>query len=126
MKVIHEPGATKRVKLEETTLFVETTIHNDPVLENNQKHRLNETFRQNDRAALQPDGAKIIHVLQVSEPEWNLFKRKQPDLYRNLHSRDHVVRESAAATIKKAHPEWFIEMPRVFSTVPASLRTGVV
>jgi hypothetical protein len=124
MKTIREPNVTKRVKVEESKLFVETTIHNEPVLENNQSHRLNGTFRQNDKVGLQLDGARVIHVLQVNETEWNLFKRKQPDLYRSLHSKDQITREAAAAKIKRAHPEWFIETPRIFSPSPRVAVSG--
>ena len=110
--VTRDPLKQIRMGLDGKRLYVETTSFNDHVLENNQAHRNAGHIPQGTKAKLQPDGAEIVHVIQAPEVDWNRFKRKHHDLYRQLHSPRQFIRESAAMKIKALHPEWFVEVSR--------------
>lgn len=109
------PTSETHAKVEDGKLFVSTRIHNDHVIANNLAHRNAKTLRQGAHVPVLPDGNELIYHLQVDPEEWSRFRRSHHDLVKDLHSRNQIDRERAAARIAALHPEWVSSSPRIFS-----------
>jgi hypothetical protein len=104
------PTHKKSVLLQDGLAVVKTESLDGDTVANTTAHRRNESVKTGDKFGIH-DQAPIIYHFQAEQSSWNLFKKKRRDLYRALQSTDQVVREKAAATIARLHPEWVVASP---------------
>ena len=109
-------GATYRkdVLFQPGQVVVKTVSFDDGIIAATTAHRRNESVRTGDKFALH-DGAPVIYHFQAEQSSWNRFKKIRRDLYRALQSKDHIIRERAAAAVAALHPEWIVAAPNARS-----------
>ena len=105
------PTYQKGVLLQDDGLAVVKTVsHDEDCIANTKAHRHNESVRTGDKFAVH-DNAPVIYHFQAEQSSWNVFKRQRRDLYRALQSTNQAIREKAASTVAKLHPEWVVAAP---------------
>ena len=118
MIVEKDPMQVVKRKVEDGRLYIETTsLLSDGVNESNQKLRSARAIERGSAAPFHPDGAEVIYLMQAPEVDWRWWRRQNPDQYREIHSKDRIIRERAVAKLRAEKPHWFVEVPRVMVTV---------
>jgi hypothetical protein len=116
MDILHMEHRFKaEIKLEEDkTLVLRTHHQDDDVSELNQSLRNSGLLRPGRNSApLHPDGAEMIYWFQADQHAWAVHKKRFPFLHQDLHSKDQLRREAAAAEIARQHPEWLVCAPKL-------------
>ena len=96
------------LKTEDGKLFVHTVFNNRKALEQNKMIRSN-NFMEKGQLGLH-DGADIRFGISVpSNIEWQLFKKKNPNIYKLIKSRDEAERIKGCKQLQFLEPEWIIQ-----------------
>lgn len=118
MIVERDPLQHVRKKVQDGKLYVHTeSLLSDRVNDQNQKLRSARAIERGAPAPFNPDGAEVIYMMQAPAVEWRWWVRKNPDAYRDIHSKNQVIREAAVAKLRAEKPHWFVEVPRVMVAV---------
>jgi len=98
------PRSQTSVKLDGKRLFVHTLVHDDPILEANRRIA-NERVLERAKMPLHENEDLRAHI-QVDPDLWAIFKRKNPDVYRLICSRDEGERMRGVRQLHILHPAW--------------------
>lgn len=102
------PNVGQRILRQDQHLVVQTIHHDDANLERNKQLR---NAGYIDKAKLGLHDNEDIRMM-ISCPDtlqWSMFKRKYPDIYKGLLSRDEQARMKACRQLQILHPEWVIQ-----------------
>tara|TARA_R110000796_G_scaffold101866_6_gene210638 strand:+ start:3269 stop:3613 length:345 start_codon:yes stop_codon:yes gene_type:complete len=103
----HDRHHTTRLVTEGSTLYVDTQFHNKASLEINKKIR-NSQMLDKLKLGLH-DNEDVRATLSIpSNMEWELFKKKHPDIYNDLKAPQETDRMSALRRIQLLEPEWVL------------------
>lgn len=116
-KTVLTDDADKRVEYhradhdESGEVAIRTTYKDDSIAEKNKAARNARTVETGKRLPFR-DKREVVYLFKILPAQWALFKRSHPQIAAGLHSKDHLVREKAAADVKEMHPEWVVAAPR--------------
>lgn len=102
------PNVTQRILRQDSHLVVETKHYDDASLDRNKKLR-NEGFIDKAKFALH-DNEDIRMMISIPDGmQWTIFKRKFPEVYKLIMSKDEADRMSGCRKLKLLHPEWVVQ-----------------
>ena len=102
-----QPGIVTRGKTEDGKFYTETTFFDDESLAQNR--RIADSGMLDGGKLGLHDDEDIRFVLSCpSVEQWNLFKKKYPDIYKALMSRDEKARMVGARRLSLLKPAWVI------------------
>ena len=101
--------ATRRVAIEDGVLYGHTVFNDDAALERNKQIRDHGMVGNKAALGIHDEADLRMTISCPDVTQWNLFKRKHPEIARGLHSKDESIRMKACAALKQHHPEWVIQ-----------------
>jgi hypothetical protein len=98
----------QRILREDSYLVVQTTHYDDENLERNKQLR-NEGFIDKAKFALH-DNEDIRMMISIPDGlQWSIFKRRFPEIYKLIMSKDETDRMSGCRKLQLLHPEWVVQ-----------------
>lgn len=102
------PKVGQRILRQDSQLVVETKHYDDASLERNKQLR-NEGFIDKAKFALH-DNEDIRMMISIPDGiQWTMFKKKFPEIYKKIMSKDEATRMSGCRSLQILHPEWVIQ-----------------
>jgi len=99
---------TTSIKSESGKLYAHTVFHNRKALEQNKMIRSN-NFMEKGQLGLHDDADIRFGISVPSNLEWQLFKKKHPDIYKLIKSRDEAERIKGCKQLQLLEPEWVVQ-----------------
>lgn len=107
-KGVTAPNVAHRILRQDSYLVVETKHYDDANLERNKKLR-NEGFIDKAKFGLH-DNEDIRMMISIPDGlQWTIFKRKFPEVYKLIMSKDEKDRMRGCRQLQLLHPEWIVQ-----------------
>jgi len=105
--VSHDRHHTTQLITEDNKLYVDTKFHNANSLEINKRIRNSQMLDKMKLGLHDNEDARAVLSIP-SNMEWQIFKRKHPDIYNDLKAPQEVDRMNALKRIQLLEPEWVL------------------
>lgn len=102
------PNVGQRIVRQDSLLVAKTIHYDDANLERNKQLR-NSGFIDKAKLNLHDDADLRMVISCPDTLQWTRFKKKYPDIYKGLLSRDEEARMKACRQLQILHPAWVIQ-----------------
>lgn len=100
-------NADSLTKLEDGKLYCHTVFHDDDALDRNKAIK-NSGAMEKSKFGLHDDEDIRMIISCPDTMQWAIFRKKHPDTYRLIKSRDEAERMKGARQLQILHPAWVI------------------